>query len=824
MTTHRNHYVPQWYQKRFFKTPDVGLYYLDLIPDELTEPLANKARVLKRHSPRFCFWAEDLYTTTLFGTPNDDIEKFLFGDIDSSGAQAVLAVANNDERKIYEFFQPFFDYMNAQKIRTPKGLDWVRAQYRGLDQMTLMLEMQALRQMHCTMWVEAVRELVSAESADVKFIVTDHPVTVYHPDYPSDSADCVYPNDPDVSLKGSQTIFPLSSNYCLILTNLEYADDPDRKDLLTTRTNARNFGKTLTRVDHWVRTRKLTSAEVISINHIMKARARKFIAADKEEWLYPERAAPGDWKTCGKVLRPPENELWQFRGETYIGYKDGTSGYQDAYGRTSKSHEYLGKPVPDADPEADKQCPCGSGHPFGVCCLKLSAEDRMPWDVYSIRERNLMFMNAIERILDMDAEGRTWESVRTVLSDDQVRRIHEAYAALWPPETNIAELLPRPDPSVLRAVYVGLVDPRTIAVSVQAWLSYFDEILLPSPFMNAHNIRPEYSPIDSPAQYKEQTIKNVVLLQLLLPHIYDGRVHFVPDPLDFNDFFRNSIWTIAKEKRDQVQPTAADRKFMEELGSDDFRRAFFRLSDSDLRRQFREYDPNRSEADLEGMLKAVRYQQQNDPLALLQPVVPGDKNGQLMQFRAMNFELAMFLAQLIGGAIYSDQSLTRTELAQAQMPADPGDATEPETIERNLLLRLSVFGPYETQVTEIENCSGIRARLRLLWQAASVFKSEDDAPAITDALDQVQQAIAAMIKEDGELTAPVDRAGRELGFNVDAGIVVPPKGFWRSAVQRFLVSFGRRRRMESVPLAIVFGRAVAELANDANSSGEAPEV
>ncbi len=66
-----------------------------------------------------------------------------------------------------------------------------------------------------------------------------------------------------------------------------------------------------------------------------------------------------------------------------------------------------------------------------------------------------------------------------------------------------------------------------------------------------------------------------------------------------------------------------------------------------------------------------------------------------------------------------------------------------------------------------------------------------------------------MIKEDGELTAPTERAGRQLGFDVDAHMVVPPKGFWRSAVQRFLVSFGRRRRMGSVPLAILFGRAVA---------------
>jgi hypothetical protein len=442
----------------------------------------------------------------------------------------------------------------------------------------------------------------------------------------------------------------------------------------------------------------------------------------------------------------------------------------------------------------------------------------MPWDVYSIRERNLMFMRAIEKILDLDAEGNTWDDVRTVLSEDQVRRIHVAYASLWPPETNIAELLPRPDPRVFRAVYIGLVDPRTVVASVQGWLSYFDEVLLPSPFMNANNIRPEYSPIDSPGQHKEQTLKNILLLSMLLPHIYAGRVHLVPDPLDFSDFFRNSIWTIAKEKRDQVKPTAADRKFVEELGKDDFKRSFARLSDESLRRQIRKSDPDISDRDLDGVLKAFRYQQRKDPLSLLQPMEPGDKNGQLIQFRAMNFELAMFLAQLIGGAIYSDQSLTKTELDQARTPTNPGDPKEPSSVEKTMIMRLSAFGPYDAQVAEIANCSDIRNMSRTLWRAASAFKGEEDTAAVTLALDQLEQAVTAMIREDGELTAPAKRAGRELGFDIDVHIVVPPKGFWRSAVQRFLVSFGRRRRMESVPLAIIFGRAVAAPESDANSA------
>ena len=43
-----------------------------------------------------------------------------------------------------------------------------------------MFEMQGIRMLHCTIWVGGVREIVSAEDAEVKFIASDHPVTIYN--------------------------------------------------------------------------------------------------------------------------------------------------------------------------------------------------------------------------------------------------------------------------------------------------------------------------------------------------------------------------------------------------------------------------------------------------------------------------------------------------------------------------------------------------------------------------------------------------------------------------------------------------------------------
>lgn len=810
MTTHRNHYVPQWYQRRFLKDSKTPLYYLDLNPARTILLSGEQAGppALQRNSPRNCFWGQDLYTTVFGSLQNDEIERFLFGAIDNDGANALRAVVGGDLRQIHDLFQRFFEYLDAQKIRTPKGLDWIRSNYPQLDQLELMLEMQHLRQMHCTMWLEAVREIVSAEDSDVKFLISDDPVTIYHPDCPPGSSNCTYPNDPDIALRGSQTLFPLDKDHCLILTNLEYANDMNRADLLEPRENARHFGRTIARIDAWIRTRKLAAQDVVAINHILKSRARRFIAATEEAWLYPETTASTDWKTNGQILLPPKNELWHFGGEIYIGYTDGRSDYQDAYGRTSRSHEYLHKDAPKTEPEPHDGCPCGSGKTYGDCCRDMAPDDRMPWNVYSIRERNLMFMHAIGSILEFD-KGKSWEDVRRELSDDQVRQIHEAYASLWPKDTNIAELLPRPDERVSRAVYIGLIDPRTIAVSVVGWAQYFDQIVVLNPFLNEAFIRPEYSPIESPAQYKEQTIKNVALLESLVPLIHAGIVHLVPDPMEFNDTFREMVWKTAKERVGNIRPTAEDLHVAKELGKDDLKRMIGRLPDESLRRQLRLSSPELEGAKLDEAVKYIRAEHARDPLALIQPVKPGKDGGQLQQFRSTNFELALFLAQLTGAAIYTDQKSTTNDLLAATTPASaPQASTGREAIEHGLRLRIIIDDAPKSTLArrDASTSTAFRGALRGLL-TASLSAGEHSSQAVSGAIIELDQAANALLAEGAP--AEADDTCNAI-FDIDATISVPSAGYGLNAAQRFLIAFGRRNHIAVVPLALMFGRAARQ--------------
>jgi hypothetical protein len=150
--TRNNHYVAQWYQEEFFEGGRTTLAYLDMTPPQRT---LSGGRVITERSlfdapTSRAFRQMDLYST-FFGTSiNDEIERRLFGDIDAKGSNAVRAYAGTNVDEWMRHFQILFEYIDIQKIRTPKGLEWLRAQYPSLTQNELMFEMQGSRMMHCT--------------------------------------------------------------------------------------------------------------------------------------------------------------------------------------------------------------------------------------------------------------------------------------------------------------------------------------------------------------------------------------------------------------------------------------------------------------------------------------------------------------------------------------------------------------------------------------------------------------------------------------------------------------------------------------------------
>lgn len=145
--TRNNHYVPQWYQRGFLAPGQSRLFHLNLDPDRKTLPDGRQVprTALHEWGSKNCFVEYDLYTTHFGPIVNDEVERYLFGVIDDLGAKAVRAFALGNHADVHESFQDFFEHMAAQKLRTPKGLDWIRSCYGALGQVDLMVEMQTLR-------------------------------------------------------------------------------------------------------------------------------------------------------------------------------------------------------------------------------------------------------------------------------------------------------------------------------------------------------------------------------------------------------------------------------------------------------------------------------------------------------------------------------------------------------------------------------------------------------------------------------------------------------------------------------------------------------
>jgi hypothetical protein len=74
-----NHYVPEWYQRRFMLPAQGNYWYLDLMPEVI---INNGHRYTRREllpwGPGSCFAEHDLYTTRWGDEENVDIENFFW--------------------------------------------------------------------------------------------------------------------------------------------------------------------------------------------------------------------------------------------------------------------------------------------------------------------------------------------------------------------------------------------------------------------------------------------------------------------------------------------------------------------------------------------------------------------------------------------------------------------------------------------------------------------------------------------------------------------------------------------------------------------------
>jgi len=530
-----------------------------------------------------------------------------------------------------------------------------------------MMEMQGIKNMNCTLWAEGVREILSAENTETKFIVTDHPVTIFNHAYPPDHTSCGYPNDPSIALKGSQTLFPMNKDLCLVLSNLEYAEAPADIDPTEKRTFSKNFRSSMVRVDSFIRERKLSDEEVARVNYILKSRARRYIAAGKKEWLFPERHVHCSWEGVRDVLLPPSDHLWQYGGEMYARFEDGSVYYQDKFGRTEKPYEHLQKKHPSKEPKPNDYCRCGSGKKYKKCCKKIPVELRPSWSELSIRERNILLFNGITNVLGLQQE-HDWVNVRRNLTSDQISKIYRIFASLWPPETDLPSLLPKPD-GTARALFTGIVDPRLVTEFLVGSTLYFGEIIVQNPMIHPRVVKEEFSPTEKPEQFRQEVIKNVVLLMTLMPLIEIGAINFIPDPCIFDHHLRDQMFALAQERTDRISVKLDDDPRFKWAQKNDMRRSVQALPVDFQRKRILEMIPEISDDAVEEILCHIRKENEQDPLSPLvnESIALSQEGGNFLTFNlSPNLEMSLYIAQLTGSFVVTDSMYRWQELLACQ--------------------------------------------------------------------------------------------------------------------------------------------------------------
>lgn len=330
----RNHYVPQWYQRRFLAPGQSKLWCLDLKPEVIKRPdgTSTTRKPLRHLGPVNCFQQDHLYTLYFGRYETDHLEKTFFGKVDAVGEKAVAFFADYGMRDgVHEAFNGMTDYLSAQLFRTPKGLSMLQALAGSKDHQRTLHVLRTAGQLYHTIWVESVWAVKHCKDSPTKLIISDSPVTTYNRRVFPGSAEVQGFGMAHIERIGTQTLFPLDGDHCLIITNTQYVRNPQGNPLKL-RENPRYYAPAHFDLRKVQRGHALEEQEVVAINYILKSHARRYIASSNQEWLYPEKIlTERNWHKLGgsRFFLQPDPRLVSFTTAIISGGKKGSWGYNE---------------------------------------------------------------------------------------------------------------------------------------------------------------------------------------------------------------------------------------------------------------------------------------------------------------------------------------------------------------------------------------------------------------------------------------------------------------------------------------------------------------
>lgn len=462
------------------------------------------------------------------------------------------------------------------------------------------------------------------------------------------------------------------------------------------------------------------------------------------------------------------------------------------------------------------RCPCGSGLKYKKCHLGK------PLEVFpdsfngrSIKERNIILLNAIADIFF--GKGEDWNKMKNLLTADKVRELYKIIAWLWPPQTDITPLLPRPD-KTLRGLYMGDTRPQDILQNIVRYSLYTEEIIVVSPFLAPLTMREEFSPIENPQQYRQDTLELIYFAFALAPWIEAGIVNMIPNPMDFDFRLRKEIYSMAtaryeanKEEFDKEIKAIAGAE-----GKEEYKRMMMRMPTDSLRRRLKEFKPNLSQTEIDKHVEYFLKQRRNDPL-LLDEEMSSTAEMKIKRMGA-NLELGLYLGQATGSYLYTNRAFQWKEIMSAQQQtADDSDVWSPLTQAFQSLdftFLNNVDAGFAYKLKEEGRLGGFRNYLRKVWnkieenntssQANSAAREFSDE--LHEEYGKTKEEWVKIDKSIIEFMTGATGISTVLPPLITGGLdwTIPALGFSVAGVGKLLSArYQRREFRASVPLAVL---------------------
>jgi len=330
---------------------------------------------------------------------------------------------------------------------------------------------------------------------------------------------------------------------------------------------------------------------------------------------------------------------------------------------------------------------------------------------------------------------------------------------------------------------------------VLGWLPYVDEIVLVNPFFLGTRMKPEFSPIDSPASHKMQTLKNVLLLLKLEPFIRAGLVHLVPDPGEVSAPLGQHVREVLTHRTAGWKPPKGGLHRILKLGEEEHRRFIWMLPEASQRHYIAKHLQEADAAMVDRVIAFIKRQAEADPYALLQPLPAGDAGAQFQIYKGLNLESAMYLATLTGSVIHVD---TDAHWEQLLLDAQPAGAPSQRAWAPVRQALAEIMFPVDLDPRRVAERLSIGDRpplSALLRRLADSVAAPGTGPNPQELAKQVRQA-------RGKVERKTTGSDDDIELHARLELHVPPAGFFRHEVQRLLVMFAGATRPQSVPYAL----------------------